>query len=111
MSKASFSLMHVIRTMAGAYQADGRSDAELLSSYAATHDETAFTTLMVRHGPLVCGICNRILGHAEEAEDAYQAVFLTLAQKAAKIKVVESLSGWLQVVARQMALDVRKKLQ
>src|SRR5262249_33767192 len=101
--------MHVIRTMAGAYQADGRTDAELLSHYAVTHDEAAFATLMVRHGPLVCSVCNRILGSAEDGEDAYQTVFLSLAQKAAKIKVVESLGGWLQVVARQTALSLRKK--
>ena len=68
------------------------SDAELLARYVR-RDEEAFAALVRRHGPLVLGVCRRIASHAQDAEDAFQAVFLILATKAAT-GCMASRCGW-----------------
>jgi hypothetical protein len=47
------------------------TDADLLLRFASRHDEGAFTALVHRHGPMVMGVCERLVGH-HEAEDAFQ---------------------------------------
>src|SRR5262249_50662349 len=79
-------------------------DAQLLKRFLNEQDESAFELLMERHGPMVYGLCRRILHDAEDAEDAFQATFLVLARKAASIGKYESLSGWLYMVAYRVAL-------
>jgi hypothetical protein len=44
------------------------SDSELIERFRLTRDETAFTVLVARHGPLVYGICRRLLDDAQEAK-------------------------------------------
>ena len=56
------------------------TDAQLLERFADGRDEPAFAALMVRHGPMVLGVCRRLLHDAGQAEDAFQATFLVLAQ-------------------------------
>ena len=56
------------------------TDAQLLERFADGRDEPAFAALMVRHGPMVLGVCRRLLPDAGQAEDAFQAAFLVLAQ-------------------------------
>jgi DNA-directed RNA polymerase specialized sigma24 family protein len=58
------------------------SDAQLLEQFALQRDEAAFEALVHRHGPLVFGVCRRLLFDAHDAEDAFQATFLILARKA-----------------------------
>jgi RNA polymerase sigma factor (sigma-70 family) len=83
------------------------TDAELLTRFARHRDEAAFAVLVERHGPMVLGVCRRVLGDAHAAEDAFQAAFLVLARKAATLPRPEAVAGWLYGVARRVALDSR----
>ena len=88
------------------------SDAELLEQFVAGRDEAAeaaFAALVERHGVMVLGVCRRVLGNRDEAEDAFQATFLVLARKAAAIARREQLASWLHGVARRAALDARAR--
>jgi DNA-directed RNA polymerase specialized sigma24 family protein len=82
-------------------------DAELLRQFSARQDEAAFETLVRRHGPMVQGVCRRILGDAHDAEDAFQAVFLVLVRKSASIRRPELLANWLYGVACRIARKAR----
>ncbi len=82
-------------------------DALLLERFLNQRDEAAFELLTWRHGAMVYGVCQRILRHAQDAEDAFQAAFLTLARKAATIGKRESIGGWLYMVAFRIALRAK----
>src|SRR5262249_10768376 len=84
-------------------KADGRSDQYLLEQFVSVRDETAFTTLLRRHGSMVMSVCWRTLRDQHLAEDAFQAVFLVLALKARAIRERGSLASWLYGVARRLA--------
>jgi RNA polymerase sigma factor (sigma-70 family) len=84
----------------------GATDPELLARFAAG-DETAFAELVSRHGPLVLGVCRRVLRHEQDAEDAFQATFLVLARKAGSLRVRRSLGPWLYEVAQRLAHKAR----
>src|SRR5262245_4681558 len=73
---------------------------ELLGRCIERHDETALVTLVRRHGPMVWGVCRRLLSH-HDAEDACQATFLVLGRKAASIRSRETVGNWLYGVAHQ----------
>src|SRR5262249_15240321 len=88
--------------------AEGRSDRQLLEAYAAANDQAAFATLVCRHGPMVLGVCRRVLQDVHNAEDAFQAVFLTLARKAALLHQGEALTGWLHGVSYRVAMRARR---
>ena len=63
----------------------GQPDARLLERYVADRDELAFEALVRRHGPMVLGVCRRVLDDPNDADDAFQAAFLLLARKARSI--------------------------
>ncbi len=86
---------------------DGMTDGQLLDGFVARRDEAAFAALVRRHGPMVLGVCRRVLRHAQDAEDAFQATFLVLARKAVAIGRRELLGNWLYGVAYRTALDAR----
>src|SRR5262245_29997607 len=74
-------------------------DRQLLEQFVFHRDESAFAELIARHGPMVLGVCRRVLRHAHDAEDAFQATFLLLARKAASLQQPELLGPWLHGVA------------
>ena len=67
-------------------EASALTDAELLRRFAGGRDADAFADLVTRHGPMVLGVCRRILGNDADADDACQAVFLILVRKAGSIR-------------------------
>src|SRR6516165_7003288 len=85
----------------------GLSEWQLLERYATEHDELAFEALVARHGPMVLGVCRRVLHHAQAAEDAFQATFLVLMRKAPSLDRRKPLGNWLYTVAYRLALRIR----
>jgi RNA polymerase sigma factor (sigma-70 family) len=83
------------------------TDGELLACFASSRDNAAFEALVRRHGPMVLGVCRRVLQHAQDAEDAFQATFLVLARKAPSIRQRELVGNWLYGVAHRIALSAR----
>jgi RNA polymerase sigma factor (sigma-70 family) len=69
--------------------------------------ERAFRELMVRHGPMVMGVCRNVLHNEQDAEDAFQATFLALARKGDTIRDRRILVGWLYEVAYRIAIRAR----
>jgi RNA polymerase sigma factor (sigma-70 family) len=90
-------------------QAGGLTDAELLCRFTCWRDEAAFEALVWRHGAMVLGVCRRVLRHAQDAEDAFQATFLVFARAAGSITRQESVGGWLYRVASRVARRARAR--
>jgi RNA polymerase sigma factor (sigma-70 family) len=86
---------------------DGLPDAQLLTQFVTGHDEAAFAALVRRHGPMVLGVCRRILQHVEDAEDVFQATFLVLARKAHAVVRRDTVGSWLYRVAYRTAQEAR----
>ena len=87
-------------------------DAQLLELFLArTGDdaEAAFEALVHRHGPMVLGVCRRMLRGSHDWEDAFQATFLVLARRAASIGRREQLANWLYGVAVRTAKEARRR--
>jgi RNA polymerase sigma factor (sigma-70 family) len=85
----------------------GLTDGQLLQNYIGRRDEAALAALVRRHGPMVWGVCRRLLRNYHDAEDAFQATFLVFVRKAASIASPELLANWLYGVAHQTALKAR----
>ena len=82
------------------------TDGQLLERFVSRRDESAeaaFAALVDRHGPMVLRVCRQILGDADEAEDAFQATFLVLAQRAGSVRKRESVASWLYGIAQRIA--------
>jgi len=85
------------------------TDGELLMRFAKHGDTAALALVVDRHGAMVWSVCNQVLVHRHEADDAYQATFLILAQKASSIRATDSVGGWLYRVAHRTALAARRR--
>src|SRR6516165_2427776 len=106
---ASTIAQRLIRHEAGA-RVEELSDESLLEQFLSgegMESQEAFRALVVRHGPMVLGICRHVLNQDHDAEDAFQATFLVLARKGASIRNRRVLSGWLHEVAYRIAIKAR----
>jgi RNA polymerase sigma factor (sigma-70 family) len=100
----------VLRHLRGcmlARDAGGLTDEQLLECFLVRREEAAFEALVRRHGPMVLGVCRRVLRNLHDAEDAFQATFLVLVRKAASIARRELLGSWLYGVAFRTAREAR----
>lgn len=102
---ADLPLQQIVTRLRRVVQPGGDStDGQLLTRFIAHHEEAAFAALVQRHGPMVLGVCRRVLGNAHDADDAFQATFLILVHKAASLKSCELVGNWLYGVAYRTAL-------
>ena len=99
-----------IRTLFQAGSLGALTDGQLLDRYLSPDgscSEIAFAAVMERHGPMVMGVCQRLLADAHLAEDAFQAAFLVLRDEPESVRNHDSLGGWLHRVARRIAMRLR----
>ncbi|HEV3440856.1 MAG TPA: RNA polymerase sigma factor, partial [Gemmata sp.] len=84
-------------------------DSELLRRFTADSDSLAFEAIIWRHGTMVFDVCRRVLGRRGDAEDAFQATFLSLLRHACSVRSGESLAGWLYRVARRLSVRMSRQ--
>jgi RNA polymerase sigma factor (sigma-70 family) len=96
-----------IRRARSRQDAAGCTDAQLLTSFVEAKDQAALEALVQRHGPMVFGVCRRLVGNHHDAEDAFQVAFLVLARKAASIKPRAAVANWLHGVAFRTAMKAK----
>jgi RNA polymerase sigma factor (sigma-70 family) len=107
-SSAAF---HHLHTLLHEGTVGGLTDGELLERFVVADVKTsehAFAALVARHGPMVQGVCLRILKDPHDAADAFQTTFLVLVRKATTLRVDDSLGRWLHGVSRRVAMQTRK---
>jgi DNA-directed RNA polymerase specialized sigma24 family protein len=86
------------------------TDEDLLRRYLEQRDEAAFEALVRRHGPMVLGVCRRVLRNLHDAEDAFQATFLVLVRKASSLRAPNKVGNWLYGVASRTAQEARRAI-
>jgi RNA polymerase sigma factor (sigma-70 family) len=96
-----------LRNLGSALRDQELPDNQLLERFTLHRDEGSFAALLRRHGPMVLGVCRSVLHDWHDAEDAFQAAFLLLAQKAGSIHRGEAVSGWLYRVAYHLAMRAK----
>ncbi|MFO0953121.1 MAG: RNA polymerase sigma factor [Isosphaeraceae bacterium] len=85
----------------------GLAEGQLLERFAQRQDESAFEAILARHGPMVLGVCRRVLGDGHAADDAFQATFLVLVRKARTLGPRDPVGNWLYGVACRVATRAR----
>jgi RNA polymerase sigma factor (sigma-70 family) len=96
-----------LRRVAVPQESSALTDGQLLERFLATREEAAFEAILRRHGPMVLGVCRRVLFGVQDAEDAFQATFLVLVHKAASVVTREAVGSWLHGVAYRTARKAR----
>src|SRR5437763_10194137 len=100
-------VVHHLRRTVLLREGAGLTDGQLLEDYVRHRDEAAVAARVRRHGPMVWGVCRRILRNYHDVEDAFQAAFLVLVRKAASVVPREKVANWLYGVAYQTARKAR----
>ena len=98
-----------VSQLLAAHQLESLSDRELLLAFGCERREAAFAVLVRRHAAMVLNVCRRVLRHEQDAEDAFQAAFLTLARLAGSRSWRDSVAPWLHRVAYHLALRLRRR--
>jgi RNA polymerase sigma factor (sigma-70 family) len=88
---------------------DERPDHALLTAFTREREQAAFEALVSRYARLVHGVCRRMLGNHQDAEDAFQATFVVLARKAGTLDPAVPLASWLHGVAVRVVRTARRK--
>jgi RNA polymerase sigma factor (sigma-70 family) len=84
-------------------------DGALIDRFLTDGNELAFEALVARHGPMVRGVCRRLLGNPNDVDDAFQATFLVLVRKARHLRDPDRLGPWLYGVAKRVATKTRTR--
>lgn len=100
-------LLQFLRRTVVPCHAAHESDAQLLRRFVDDHDSGAFAALVRRYGPLVLGVCQRVLDDPHDVEDGFQATFLVLVRKAGAVNRPHLLANWLYGVAYRAAVKIR----
>ncbi len=101
----------LLRLRRSGHHADELTDGQLLECFVSHRDEAAFEAIVRRHGPMVLGVCHRILGNVQDAEDCFQATFFVLASKPNSIAPRSMIGNWLRGVAYRTSLKARSMNQ
>jgi RNA polymerase sigma factor (sigma-70 family) len=106
---ASGPLQAVVRLVrkASLPEREAVASSDLLRRFVAQREDAAFAAIVEEYGPMVLGVCRRILKNACDVEDAFQAAFMVLAAKAGSISRPELLGTWLYRVTFRVALRAR----
>jgi RNA polymerase sigma factor (sigma-70 family) len=107
MSRNSGAVLRQIDRIFNRGTVSGMTEGQLLDRFVATGDEAAFSALVSRHGPMVLGVCRRVLRDEHDVEDAFQATFLVLVRRAGSVRRPDLLGNWLYGVARRVAIRAR----
>jgi RNA polymerase sigma factor (sigma-70 family) len=102
-------ILRSLRSLRGSPVAAEPSDRSLLECFVKEGDADAFGFLLRRHGSLVLGACQRILGNHQDAEDVFQETFLVLVRKAGWLREPDRLGPWLYGVACRLARKARTR--
>src|SRR5262245_50356417 len=98
-----------LRRLAGADDVTSCTDLQLVARFAAARDEAAFEALVRRHGPMVLGVCRRLLSEPADVEDAFQATFLVLVRKIGGLSDPGRVGAWLHGVAFRTAREAQAR--
>lgn len=111
MARSSQTILGYVNSWLMGAKLSPSSDGEILRRFVQRRDEAAFGELLDRHGPMILGLCRRLIGDSHLSEDVFQATFLVLARKGKSIRRPDSLGAWLYGVAYRLALKARAKLR
>jgi RNA polymerase sigma factor (sigma-70 family) len=100
-------LFHQLESLFHHGTSAGSTEGELLERFVSRRDEAAFEALLARHGPMVLGICRKLLKDPNDVDDAFQATFLVLVRKAGTLARRDLLGNWLYGVALRVAARAR----